>query len=136
VKQTVFNASAGVLGMIATYAFGGWTELLGFLLLAVVVDYATGVAAAIKEGALESSVGFWGITRKLLMFVVIMLAHRLDLLLDTNVIMIGAVYFYLANELVSITENYGRLGLPLPAQVKRIIAVLRDRGGYDDANGK
>jgi phage-related holin len=52
----------------------------------------------------------------------------MDLLLGSDVLMVGAIYFYLANELISVTENYGRLGLPLPDQIKRIIAVLKDRG--------
>ncbi len=128
-NQTAFNFSAGVLGAVVTYAFGGWSELLGFFLLAIAIDYATGIVASLKEKkGLSSDIGFWGLLKKGFMLLVILLAHRLDVLMGTDVIMVGAIYFYLANELISITENYGRMGLPLPDQVKKMIAVLKDRG--------
>lgn len=137
-KQTIFNAVVGAIGAAASWAWGGWSDLLGFFLLAIVVDYVTGVLASIKEGGgLNSEVGFWGLTRKGLMFIVILIAHHIDLLMGTNVIMTGAIYFYLANELLSIVENYGRLGLPLPDQVKQVIAVIKNRGAgnnQDNAN--
>jgi phage-related holin len=61
-----------------------------------------------------------------------LIAHRLDLLLGVEVVMGGAVYFYIANELLSIIENYGRIGLPLPDRLKRIVQVLRDRAGENE----
>ncbi|MEC0090612.1 phage holin family protein [Paenibacillus macquariensis] len=63
------------------------------------------------------------------MILVVILAHRLDVLFATDVIMVGSIYFYLTNELISVTENYGRLGLPLPNKIKEIIAVLKQKGG-------
>ena len=106
------NMSLGLVGMLFTYAFGGWTQLLSFLCIAMAVDYITGVAAAIRTGdKLNSKIGFWGLTRKGLMLLVILLANQLDLLLNTDMIKGGAIYFYLANELISITENYSRIGL-------------------------
>lgn len=128
-QQAVVTTSTGVVGAVLTYSFGGWSELLGFFLFAMVVDYATGIAASIKEkSGLSSKTGFLGIFKKFLMAVVVVMAHRMDILLGSNVIMTGAIYFYLANELISITENYGRLGLPLPTQVKQVIQVLRKKG--------
>ncbi|OAB34211.1 holin [Paenibacillus glacialis] len=121
-----------LFGTIGTYFFGGWTELISFFLLAIVIDYGTGLAASIKEGkGLSSKVGFWGLAKKGLMMLVVILAHRLDVLFGSDVIMIGAIYFYLANELISITENYGRLGLPLPKQIKDVIAILKKRGAIN-----
>jgi toxin secretion/phage lysis holin len=67
------------------------------------------------------------LAKKGFMILVILLAHRLDMLLGINMIMTGAIYFYLANELLSITENYGRLGLPLPDQVRKAIEVLKGK---------
>lgn len=94
------------------------------------IDYVTGLAASIKEGkGLSSKIGFWGLAKKGLMLLVVILAHRLDVLMGTNVIMIGSIYFYLANELISVTENYGRLGLPLPNWIKEIIAIFKQKGG-------
>ncbi|OAB34282.1 holin [Paenibacillus macquariensis subsp. defensor] len=118
-----------LLGSAGTYLLGGWSELISFFLLAIVIDYVTGLAASIKEGnGLSSKVGFWGIAKKGLMILVVIVAHRLDELMGTDVIMIGAIYFYLANELISVTENYGRLGLPLPKQIKDVIAIFKQKG--------
>lgn len=127
--QAAFNAVAGIVGAVVAYAFGQWSELMSFFLFTMALDYITGVAASIKNGTgLNSNIGFWGLGKKGLMLLVVMLAHRMDLMMGTAVVMTGAIYFYLSNELVSITENYGRLGLPLPGWVKQIIAVLKNRG--------
>lgn len=127
--QTTINGGAAVLGASISYAFGGWSELLSFFLLAIVIDIVTGTLASIREGrGISSAIGSAGLAKKALMFLAILLAHRMDVLMELNVIMTGAIYFYLANELVSIVENYGRLGLPLPDGIKRIITVLKDRG--------
>jgi len=126
--QTAVNTSTGVAGAVITYAFGRWSELLSFFLLAIIIDIATGTLASIKEGhGLSSAIGFEGLTKKGLMFLAILLAHRLDVLMGTDLIMVGAIYAYLANELTSITENYGRLGLPLPDPLRRMFTVLKDR---------
>lgn len=128
-KQTVINATAGGLGAFIAYAFGEWSELLSFFLLAIVLDIITGVSASIKEGrGLSSAVGAAGLAKKALMFLAILLAHRIDVLMGTAFVMDGAVYFYLANELLSIVENYGRHGLPLPDGIRRMITALKDRG--------
>ncbi len=127
-KQNLVNGCIGVSGSIFGYLFGSWSELLGFFLLVIVIDYVTGCGASIYEGkGLSSSIGFKGLMKKFLMIIVIVIAHRMDILLETNVIQQGAIYFYLANELISITENYGRLGLPLPKRVKEVIATLKER---------
>lgn len=119
----------GLVGSVITFAFGSWVESLTLLVVAMGIDYVTGVAASIKEGrGLNSVFGGWGLTRKGLMLLVILLAHRIDILLETsNVTMGAAIYFYIANELISITENYGRIGLPLPDRLRKIIEVLKDK---------
>lgn len=103
--------------------------VVNFLLVAIAVDYITGVSASLTEGkGLSSALGSWGLARKGLMLLVILLAHRIDVLMDTSGVTMGAaIYFYIANELISITENYGRLGLPLPDRIRRIIEVLRNK---------
>lgn len=121
---------AAVVGTTFTYAFGVWPQSLTVLLVAMGVDYLTGVAAAMKEKkGLNSHIGSWGLTRKGLTLLIVLLAHQIDLLLQLDgVTMSGAIYFYLANELISITENYGRLGLPMPDNLRQIIEVLKDKG--------
>ncbi|KRF35845.1 holin family protein [Paenibacillus sp. Soil787] len=127
-NQIGFNLISATLGGLATYAFGEWNELLSLFLMAILVDYVTGIAASMREQrGLNSQVGYWGLARKGLMLLVIMLAQRMDILMNTGLMMTGAIYFYLANEFISITENYGRLGLPLPSFMKRMIQVLRGK---------
>lgn len=124
------GAVCALLGAAVTFSLGIWNESLTFLLVLMAVDYITGVAAALKEGSgLNSNIGFWGLFKKGLILLVMMITHRLDVLLGADLIMGGAVFFYIANELLSIIENYGRLGLPLPDSLKRIVQVLRDRAG-------
>lgn len=128
--QLVWVSSAcGVLGSILTFMFGSWSESLTFLLLAMGVDYVTGIAASIKEGkGLNSAFGAWGLARKGLTLLVVLLAHRIDVLLDTEDVTMGAaIFFYIANEMISITENYGRLGLPLPERIRKMISVLKEK---------
>ncbi|OBR67370.1 holin [Paenibacillus oryzae] len=119
----------GVLGSLVTFAFGHWTESLTLLLVTMGVDYITGVSASLKEGrGLNSAFGSWGLAKKGLTLLVVLLAHRIDILLETdNVTMAAAVYFYIANELISVTENYGRMGFPLPERVKKMIEVLKNK---------
>lgn len=119
-----------LLGSASTYLFGEWSELISFFLLVIVIDYLTGIAASLKVGnGLSSNVGFWGLAKKGLMILIVILAHRLDELFGTDVIMVGSIYFYLTNELISVTENYGRMGLPLPNKIKEIIAIFKQKGG-------
>jgi len=132
--QHIVNTGAGIFGAFITFAFGHWTEALTFLLVLVVADVISGVTASIREGVgINSAVASVGFAKKGLMLLVIIIAHRADVLLGTNYVMGGAAYFYIANELLSITENYGRAGLPLPDTLKRVITVLRERG---QAGGK
>jgi toxin secretion/phage lysis holin len=128
-NQIEFKLISDTLSAIARYTFGGWCELAGLFMISILVEYVTGIAVSIKEQkGLNSRIFFWGLARKGLMLLVIMLAHRMDILLDTDLMMTGAIYFYLANEFISITENYGRLGLPLPVFLKQMLQVLRSKG--------
>ncbi len=135
-NPALVNMLLGLVGAYFTFAFGGWTQLLILLCIAMAIDYITGVAAAIRTGdKLNSKIGFWGLTRKGLMLLVILLANQLDLLMGTDVIKGGAIYFYLANELISITENYARIGLPFPTKVKEIINMVKLQADEEEAKG-
>ncbi|HEY2494271.1 MAG TPA: phage holin family protein [Paenibacillus sp.] len=133
----MLNGVTGVAGAFLAFTFGEWNQLLNVFLVMIIIDYLTGVLASLKEGSgLDSKTGFWGLARKALMFLVILLGHQIDLLLGTDVEMVksGAIYFYMTNELISITENYGRLGLPLPDKITRVISILKnkEKRGDDD----
>lgn len=127
-QQFSFNTLVGMLGALLNYMFGGWNEMTQLLFLLIALDYMTGIAASIKMGkGLSSEKGFWGIWRKGLMIVIVMVGHRFDVLLGTDIFMVGFIYFYLANELVSIMENCGILGVPLPTQIRKLIALLKNK---------
>jgi len=125
------GSAVGVLGAAITFAFGHWTEAMTFLLIAIVIDIVSGISASRKEGrGLNSAIASVGFAKKGLMFLVIILSHRIDVLMELNaVVASAAVYFYIANELVSITENLGRAGVPLPDKLTDIIDVLKRKGG-------
>ena len=107
--------------------------MLTILLTFVVLDYITGVAAAGKEGKLSSNVGLWGIAKKIMIFGIVAIAHLVDTALgDAHLFRDAAIFFYLANELLSVTENLGRIGVPIPGAIQRAVEVLRGKGG--DAN--
>ncbi|UVI33723.1 phage holin family protein [Paenibacillus spongiae] len=122
-------SAAAVIGSILAFSFGIWPESLTLLLAAMGIDYVTGVIAAIREKkGLSSEVGSWGLAKKGLMLLVIILAHRIDMLLVSDDMVMGAsIYFYLANELISITENLGRSGVPLPDRLREFIEVLKKK---------
>ena len=111
--------------------------MLGILLAFVVTDYITGIVAAALEGKLSSQVGFKGIWKKIMIFVIVAIGHLIDNALGLNaVLMNAAIFFYLANELISILENAGRIGLPVPGILQKAIGMLKEKGGEDIGNTK
>ena len=123
--QLVFTGIGGWLG----YFLGGCDGLILALLLFVSVDYITGVMCAIADRKLSSEVGFKGICRKVLIFLLVGIAN----ILDVNVIGTGSVlrtaviFFYISNEGVSLLENAAHLGLPVPEKIKTVLEQLHDR---------
>lgn len=124
-----FKVFVTSVGSIVGYLFGGWHTLLQILLVFVAIDYLTGMIAAGYEGKLNSSVGFRGIAKKVMIFAIVAVGHMIDTALGENHIFRDAViYFYLANELLSILENAGRTGLPIPNVIKNAVDVLKGKG--------
>ncbi len=115
-------------GACASYLFGGWNQLLQILLVFVIIDYITGVVASGVEGKLSSSVGLKGIAKKVFIFVIVAVAHLADTALgDGSLLQDAAIFFYIANELLSIIENAGRVGLPVPEILKQAIEILKGK---------
>lgn len=113
-------------GACISYLFGGWNQLLGILLAFVVIDYIAGVSASAIEGKLSSNVGRKGIAKKVFIFVIVAVAHLVDVALGGgNFFRDATIFFYLANETISILENAGRVGLPIPDVLQRAIEVLK-----------
>ena len=125
VIQMVFTGIGGWLG----YFLGGYDGLLYALIVFMVVDYITGVMCAINDKKLSSAVGFKGICRKVLILMLVGVANLLDVtIIGTGAVLRTAViFFYLSNEGVSLLENAGHLGLPIPEKLKEILAQLHDR---------
>ena len=95
----------------------------------VVIDYITGVMCAANDHKLSSSVGFRGICRKVLIFCMVGMANILDvnILGEGSVLRTAVIFFYLSNEGVSMLENCAHLGLPIPEQMKNVLAQLHER---------
>ena len=123
--QLVFTAIGGWLG----WFLGGCDGLVIALLVFVVIDYITGVMCAIADKKLSSSVGFKGICRKVLIFVLVGVAHIIDaqVIKTGSVLRTAVIFFYLSNEGVSLLENSAHLGLPIPEKLKDVLEQLHDR---------
>lgn len=127
--QLMFTAIGGWLG----WFLGGCDGLLYALLAFVIIDYLTGVLCAIADQRLSSAIGFRGICKKVVIFVLVGVAH----ILDTQIIGAGSVlrtaviFFYLSNEGVSLLENASHLGLPIPTKIKDVLKQLHDRAEED-----
>ena len=128
--QIVFASIGGCIG----YFMGGCDGLIYALIAFVVVDYITGFMCAIIDKRLSSEMGFKGICKKMLIFILVGLAN----ILDTQVIGTGCVlrtaviFFYISNEGVSLLENAAHLGLPIPSKLKDILKQLHDRAEDGD----
>ena len=121
------------VGAAIASLLGGWTGAMTTLVMLMFIDYVTGIIVAgvfhnspkCSGGALSSAVGFKGICRKFVILLVVVVACRMDLLLDTNIIRDATCIGFCVNELVSITENAGLMGIPLPRKLVEAIEVLR-----------
>lgn len=128
--QLAFAAIGGWLG----YFLGGCDGLLYALLAFVVIDYITGVMYAIADKNLSSEVGFKGICRKVLIFLLVGIANVLDVqVIGTgSVLRTAVIFFYISNEGVSLLENAAHLGLPVPEKIKTVLEQLHDRAESED----
>lgn len=131
--QIAITALGGWLG----YFLGGLDGLLIALIVFAALDYVTGVMCAIADHELSSAVGFKGICRKVLIFMLVGIGH----ILDVHVVGTGSalrtavICFYLSNEGVSLLENASQLGLPVPGKLKAILQQLHGRAEKDEESG-
>ena len=125
VIQLVFTAVGGWLG----YFLGGCDGLLYALIAFVAIDYITGVMCAIADKNLSSEVGFKGICRKVLIFLLVGIANILDaqVIQTGSVLRTAMIFFYISNEGVSLLENAAHLGLPVPEKIKVVLKQLHDK---------
>ena len=128
--QLIFAAIGGWLG----YFLGGCDGLLYALIAFVVIGYLTGIMCAISDHTLSSEVGFRGICRKVLIFLLVGIANILDIhvLGNGSVLRTAVIFFYISNEGVSLLENAAHLGLPVPEKVKDVLEQLHGRSEGDE----
>ena len=132
--QMVFAAVGGWLG----YFLGGNDGLLIALVLFVAADYLTGVMCAVSDKVLSSNVGFKGICRKVLIFLLVGIANILDVhVIGTgSVLRTAVIFFYISNEGVSLLENAAHLGLSVPGKIKAVLEQLHDRAEKTETEEK
>lgn len=126
--NAVTGSIIGAAGMIITYLFGGLTSPLEALLVAMAIDYATGVLAAYINPhlKLDSRIGFRGIGKKLMILALVSLAHFLDRATGQAVISLIVTWFYFGNEGLSIIENAAKAGVPIPAKLAKSLQQLHE----------
>lgn len=127
--KMLFNLiGGGVLALI-----GGWDMALQVLVIMVVIDYITGVSAAWCERRLDSDRGLWGISKKIFLFVPVVVAYWLDTLLGQEVLRSLAIFFYISNEGLSILENLARLGVKIPDFLRKALDQLNNKPAKGEA---
>lgn len=136
--KTVICTVAGAVGGFIASLFGGWDAAIVTLIICMAVDYISGLVVAgvfhaskkSASGALESRAGWKGLCRKGMTLLIVLIACRLDLLLGTHYIRDAVIIGFVANEVISITENAGLMGLPLPAAITKAIDILTDKANH------
>ena len=134
-KNVICTAIGAVGGFVASL-FGGWSASLTTLLIFVGIDYISGLVVAgvfhastkTETGALESRAGFKGLFKKLMILLFVLIGHRLDLAVGTTYIKDAVCIAFMANELISIVENAGLMGLPVPSVISNAIDILKKKG--------
>lgn len=123
-------------GGFCGYFLGGWDATLKILVTMAVIDYVTGIIAAGYNGELKSKVGFKGIAKKVVLFLLVGAAAQLDAALGSNsAIREATIFFFIGNELLSLLENAGRMGIPLPQALKNAVEILGGKEKQEEKKG-
>jgi len=134
----------GVVGSMIASMFGGWDTALITLVIFMGVDYVTGLIVAgvfktskkTETGTLESHAGWKGLCKKGVTLLIVLVACRLDLVMGSNFIRDAVIIAFIANETISIIENAGLMGIPIPAVIMRTIEVLKDKTESEGAGNE
>lgn len=141
-RANVLYSVLGAIGGFIAAMFGGWSDALITLIVFMSVDYITGLAVAgifkkskkSESGALESRAGFKGLCRKGVALMIVLVAVRLDIIMHTTYIKDAVIIAFVANESISIIENAGLMGIPVPGIIARAIDVLRNESEKANSN--
>lgn len=123
------NGSFALLGSSLYLLLGGFDQYLYALLGLVLADYISGLVLAIQEKRISSQIGFMGILKKMLIFLMVGMGHLLDttLLSGGEALRTGIIFFYAANEGISIIENLSQIGFPIPEKLKKVLIQIKER---------
>lgn len=133
----------GVIGSVIAEVFGGWDAAMITLVTLMIIDYIMGILVAAvwhkspksESGTLESRAGWKGLCRKGVILLIVLIAARLDILLGTsNIVRNAAIIGYSANEMISVVENAGLMGVPIPSIIQKAIDVLQKKAEGEDNN--
>ena len=129
-REAALGGIVASIGILATQWLGGWDQTLQILIVLMVADYITGLLGAIKTRSVNSDIMFWGGIRKIVVLFVIGLAALLDewIGMDAPIFRTAALYFYAGREGLSVVENLGTLGVPLPPQIVKFLTQLQEKG--------
>lgn len=134
-KLKQFCGAAGIIGGALAHFLGDYDMIFEALIVLMVLDYLTGVICAgvfkksnkTKNGGISSNVGFKGLCRKFMMLIFVVVAHYIDIILGVDYVRSAVIIGFCANECISLVENAGIMGLPLPAAVLNGIELLKDK---------
>ena len=140
--KNLFSTFIGIIGSTLASLLGGWDMALQTLIIFMTIDYVTGLMVAgifnkstkTKNGALESVAGWKGLCRKGVALLIVLIACRLDLLTGANLIRDAVVIAYCTNEAISIIENAGLMGVPIPTKLTKAIEALKSKEDDDNEN--
>ena len=132
-KEFSFSIVIAAVGTLMSAWLGGWDAALKVLVVLMVIDYVTGFLGAIKNKQVNSEIMFWGGIRKGLILAVVVVAVLLDEMVGNPepILRTLAIYFYVAREGISVTENLGILGVPLPPSISRVLTQLQKKDDSD-----
>ena len=127
--DNIIKIAVGIGGGLASFLFGGWSALLQTLVLFIVLDYIFAIIVAATHGELNSKKGFKGIAKKVGILVLVAVAHQVDSILgDGSLVRDSVIFFYIANELLSILETVGKTNLPIPNVLRKAVETLNSKG--------
>lgn len=135
-NKNILCSITGVVGSLISWCFGGWDTALQTLVLFMIFDYVTGLVVAgifkaspkTETGALQSTACFRGLCKKLMILVYVVIGYRIDVVLNLDYIRNCVIIGFMASELISITENAGLMGVPLPTIIVNAIDMLKKKG--------
>ena len=142
-REGAIWCAVGAAGSVAASALGGWDVMLRTLLIFMAIDYVTGLVLAgvfkkskkSKSGALNSGTCFKGIFKKCMMLLMVLVGYHLDYVIGWDFVRNAVIIALIVNELISIIENAGLMGVPVPHVLKQAIGILRKKGGEDGNDG-